>query len=332
MSNLDILIGFFLIMLVFASGVSVAQSALKRMLSLKGSALVRPLLAELEAAWRAQGPLAGDRAAWDQLKAQLRRDLTTWRSDLARQLIYASLRSRSEVVSALRAWGQDKLHAAAAAPGKPGESTAAPGMSGELAAAWEQALGALEQQWDQMAARLSGSYERHTQFWVFALSLAVVAIFHVDSIRIVRVLSVQPEVRRAVLALAQRPAPPAETPTAAEVQPTLTSWQRDNLEDLRSAGLPLGWETSPLVVCGKAEKRHVSLSRTCADGDLNTPETVLLWLVRVLGLLISVGLIAQGAPFWYSLLDGALGARKKVLSIADRGDLPPDPGSPRPVT
>ncbi|MFO0576254.1 MAG: hypothetical protein U1A78_19800 [Polyangia bacterium] len=334
MDNLDILIGFFLIMLVFASGVSVAQSVLKRMLSLKGEAVVRPLLAELEAAWRAQGPLAEDRAAWDQLKAQLRRDLTSWRSDLARQLIYASLKNRSEVLSALRAWGQDKLHAAAAAPEKPGKGAAAPEIPGELAAAWEQAIVTLEQSWDQMAARLSGSYERHTQFWVFALSAAVVAIFHVDSIRIVRVLSVQPEVRRSAVELAQRRAQQqqAAKPTEDDVQPTLTSWQRDNIEDLRSAGLPLGWETAPLVVCGKAEKRHVSLSRTCANGDRNLPETFLLWLVRLIGLLISVGLIAQGAPFWYSLLDSALGARKKVLAITERSDLVPDPGSPPPVT
>lgn len=334
MDNLDILIGFFLIMLVFASGVSVAQSALKRLLSLKGEAIVRPLLAELEAVFRAQGPLTKDRAAWDQLKAQLRHDLTSWRSDLARQLIYASLKNRSEVVAALRAWGQDKLHVAAAS-GKPGESAASaasPENPGELAVVWEQAIGALEQRWDQLAARLSGSYERHTQFWVFALSLAVVATFHVDSIRIVRVLSVQPEVRRSAVELAQRRAQQAAKPTEAEVQPTLTSWQRDNVEDLQSAGLPLGWETAPLVVCGKAAERNASLSWTCKKGELNTPATLLLWLIRLIGLLISVGLIAQGAPFWYSLLDGALGARKKVLAITDRGELSLDPGSPRPVT
>ena len=98
------------------------------------------------------------------------------------------------------------------------------------------------------------------------------------------------------------------------------------------AGLPLGWETAPLVVCGKAAERNASLSWTCKKGELNTPATLLLWLIRLIGLLISVGLIAQGAPFWYSLLDGALGARKKVLAITDRGELSLDPGSPRPVT
>ena len=53
MLYLDILIGFSLIMLVFASAVSVAQSMLKRAISLKGRAIVEPLLDEIGRGWQA---------------------------------------------------------------------------------------------------------------------------------------------------------------------------------------------------------------------------------------------------------------------------------------
>jgi hypothetical protein len=307
MYHLDILIGFFLIMLVFASGVSVAQSVVKRIFSLKGAALVRPLLSELESLWRAHADSDTHRGIWEQAMARLKRDLTSWRSGISRQLIYTSLKDKDEFIALLRQWGRDVLQAVAPAqhdaPGP--EGGAAP-----LAAEWDRMLTRLEQQWDETAARLNASYERHTRFYVYLLSLGVAVLFHVDAIRIVRVLSAQPDTRRELAQLAEERSAARPQPELGDAR-ALTQWQKDNLADLRSAGLPLGWETTPLRICGDGASRSVALLKQgCAAGSrTDWGETFLIWLARVLGLLVSAGLIAQGAPFWYSLLDEVLRSR-----------------------
>src|SRR5579859_7681166 len=60
MIYLDILIGFSLVMLVFASGVSVLQTFLKRVLQIKGKALTAPLLDEIERAYLTLGAAAAE--------------------------------------------------------------------------------------------------------------------------------------------------------------------------------------------------------------------------------------------------------------------------------
>lgn len=316
MYHLDILIGFFLIMLVFSSGVSVAQSVVKRLFSLKGAALVRPLLSELDSLWRAHADSDIHRGIWEQAMALLRRDLTSWRSGISRQLIYTSLKDKDEFIELLRQWGRDVLQALlptqhrAADGGSTGAQPGQAGAAGALADEWEQMLTRLEQRWDETAARLSATYERHTRFYIYMLSLGVAVLFHVDAIRIVRVLSAQPDTRRELAQL-------AEGHVAARLQPEtgeprrLTQWQKDNLTDLRSAGLPLGWETTPMRICGEGATRSVALlKQACAAGSsTHWGETFLIWLARVIGLLVSAGLIAQGAPFWYSLLDEVLRSR-----------------------
>lgn len=316
MYHLDILIGFFLIMLVFSSGVSVAQSVVKRLFSLKGAALVRPLLSELEALWRAHADSDTHSGIWAQAMVLLKRDLTSWRSGISRQLIYTSLKDKDEFIALLRQWGRDVLQALAPAQHKAPAPGGAPegqaDAAGPLAAEWDQMLTRLEQRWDETAARLNASYERHTRFYIYMLSLGVAVLFHVDAIRIVRVLSAQPDTRRELAKLAEdRSATPAPPPPAIVDARALTRWQKDNLADLRSAGLPLGWETTPLRICGDGESRSVALlSQGCsACSKTDWGETFLIWLVRVLGLLVSAGLIAQGAPFWYSLLDEVLRSR-----------------------
>lgn len=316
MYHLDILIGFFLIMLVFSSGVSVAQSVVKRIFSIKGAALVRPLLSELESLWRAHADSDAHRGIWEQAMARLKRDLTSWRSGISRQLIYTSLKDKDEFIALLRQWGRDVLNALApaqpAAPfGSAGGAQAGPaGASGPLAAEWDRMLTRLEQQWDETAARLNASYERHTRFYVYLLSLGVAVLFHVDAIRIVRVLSAQPDTRRELAQLAEGRSAARPQPESGDAR-ALTQWQKDNLADLRSAGLPLGWETTPLRICGDGASRSVALFKQgCAAGSkTDWGETFLIWLVRALGLLVSAGLIAQGAPFWYSLLDEVLRSR-----------------------
>lgn len=312
MYHLDILIGFFLVMLIFSSGVSVAQSVIKRLFSLKGAALVRPLLSELESLWQAHAASDAYQGIWEQAMALLKRDLKSWRSGISRQLIYTSLQDKDEFIALLRQWGRDMLQALAPPQPKPPEGAQAgpAGAAGPLAAEWDQLLTRLEQRWDATSARLSATYERHTRFCIYMLSLGVAVLFHVDAIRIVRVLSAQPDTRRELTRLAEgrdaAPLPPEPVDLRA-----LTRWQKDNLADLRSAGLPLGWETTPLRICSDGATRSVALlSQGCAaQSRTDWSETFLLWLARVLGLLVSAGLIAQGAPFWYSLLDEVLRSR-----------------------
>jgi hypothetical protein len=300
MVYLDILIGFSLVMLVFASAVSVAQTMVKRLFAIKGSALSGPLIAEVERAW------------WESPRF---RALGEENLQHVRNWLTISMRSRTgSIGKPLRRLSVGDGEALLALLRDEGAPMLAH-LEDTERAEWSALVDRLGSRWDGITETLAQRYEQHTRRWVFALSVIAVGVFNVDAIRILRVLSVSPTARSQLSTYADKLEKHEET--SAVLPGTLSDWQKENFAEIAATGLPLGWDKAALAICrypdGTAEGRL--WDTRCA----RRPEirrsiglSIWLWLVRLLGMLIGAGLIAQGAPFWYSVLDSVFGLKRST--------------------
>ena len=170
-----------------------------------------------------------------------------------------------------------------------------PRLQQSLASILKSAKGEVEsflsgtQAWfDQQMDRVTGSYKRWAKRWVIVIAVVVVCAGNLDSIAIARSLYASSAVRATVV---QRAGDQNFCSTPAD--PTRCAEEAAKL--LERTGIPLGWSRpSP------------------EDGIWG-------WPLKVLGLLISVGAAALGAPFWYRFLD-------RIGSLRNTGR-PPEPGS-----
>ena len=317
MIYLDVLIGFSLVMLVFASAVTVAQQWVKKLFAFKGRALVELVLAEVGRDWEPNAVASVDGAR--RVEEALRSSLKTAKGELVETLRTVSIRDAGAVVEALGTHGQAVLKAME-------RQKATPAECDEYQARWGAMQQRLALRWDDTSARLAAIYDRNTKRSVYVIALVAALLFNVDAIRILRVLSVNTDTRTRLNAMAPAYLPveegksPAAEHAAGLVDPssrpplpaTLSDWQRENFAEIAGTGLPLGWERAPLTVRVTETARSGCLwGHECA-GTISWSATVLLWLVRLLGLIVGAGLIGQGAPFWYSLLDSVVGLKKRV--------------------
>ena len=145
------------------------------------------------------------------------------------------------------------------------------------------------QEWiDRQMDRVTGSYKRWAKRWVIVIAVVVVCVGNLDSIAIARSLYASSAVRATVV---QRAGDQNFCSTPAD--PTRCAEEAANL--LERTGIPLGWSRP------------------------NPEDGIWGWPLKILGLLISVGAAALGAPFWYRLLD-------RIGSLRNTGR-PPEPGS-----
>ena len=141
---------------------------------------------------------------------------------------------------------------------------------------------------DRQMDRVTGSYKRWAKRWVIIIAIVVVCACNIDSIAIARALYASGAVRAAVV----------EQATGQNFCSTPNDQARCALEArkvLEATGIPLGWSAP------------------------NPQDGAWGWPLKILGLLISVGAAALGAPFWYRLLD-------RVGTLRNTGR-PPTPGS-----
>ena len=100
--------------------------------------------------------------------------------------------------------------------------------------------------------------------------------------RILRVLAVDLNVRAALVTDAAR--------TVAPQPAQLTDWQKQNMAELKATGLPLGWELAPLWACQNGTT--ATYQKPCS-GTVSPWDTVLLWLITLLGLLLGTGFVGD---------------------------------------
>lgn len=170
----------------------------------------------------------------------------------------------------------------------------------------DQFLSGIARWYDALMERVSGWYKRWVKRWIVVIGALVVIVFNVDSIAIATSLYEGGAVREAVAAAAAEPGACGEpAPTTQPVAfdgPTATSGSpeavaecaRGMLDQLDAAGLPLGWPADCPV-----DPLACVQSPYAAPG---TPGTVGDWLRTLLGLAITIGAAAFGAPFWFDAL------------------------------
>jgi hypothetical protein len=133
-------------------------------------------------------------------------------------------------------------------------------------------MAATEEWFNGQMTRVTGSYKRWAKRWVIVIAAVIVGVGGVDSIAIARTVYADEAIRASLVqtAASRQLCQPAD-------QPEICA--RNSQDFFTSSGLPLGWsQPNP------------------SDGAWG-------WPLKILGLLMSVGAAALGAPFWYRLLD-----------------------------
>jgi len=149
--------------------------------------------------------------------------------------------------------------------------------------------GSLEHWYDDTMDRVSGWYKRYVQRIILVISIVLVASLNVDSVNIAQVLWRLPTERAAVAAAAAKQAGSG------------SSASQDADEVVRSIPalkLPLGWTPPHLTRVSPAGAKTVVVS----TDPQHVPLGVGSWLIKLLGLLLTVLALSLGAPFWFDAL------------------------------
>jgi hypothetical protein len=151
----------------------------------------------------------------------------------------------------------------------------------------------VENWYDDAMERVSGAYKRRAQIYIAVLGLLLCSALNADTLMIARELWGDQALRTAIVTQAQ-----------AKTQVSGACGDKDALQcatdSIRAAEVPpIGW---------------------ARDGVRSVPEGW-EWLLKILGILISSGAVAMGAPFWFSLLN-------KVVNLRLTGSPPPDSRQP----
>ena len=149
--------------------------------------------------------------------------------------------------------------------------------------------GSLEHWYDDTMDRVSGWYKRYVQRIILAITIMLVACLNVDSINIAQVLWRLPTERAAVAAAAAKQAGSGSS----------ASQNADEVvRSISALKLPLGWTPPHITTVSPAGAKTVVVS----TDPQHLPLGVGSWLIKLLGLLITVLALSLGAPFWFDAL------------------------------
>lgn len=134
----------------------------------------------------------------------------------------------------------------------------------------------LEKWFDASMDRVSGWYKRKSQLITIAVSVLLVLILNVSTLRIAEQLNGEPKVLANVVAKAEA----AEEGAEASSMKAAGEEAEKAVDDLASLSLPVFWTE-----------------------EKNRPDTSEEWLLALAGWLISIAAISLGAPFWFDTLN-----------------------------
>lgn len=142
----------------------------------------------------------------------------------------------------------------------------------------------VEEWYDQKMERASGVYKRKVQWFILLWAVLIVVLLNLDTLSIMKSLSSNDALREGIANKAitiSAPATSGSADSAASIEQTKSAL--DNL------GLAIGW--SPFI------------KANATFGD---------WVSKVMGLLITVGAVSLGAPFWFDILNKVSNLRSTV--------------------
>lgn len=140
----------------------------------------------------------------------------------------------------------------------------------------------IEKYYDEAMNRVSGWYKRQMSFIILIISIVVCVFLNIDTIRLVRQLSIDSNMRTTLSGYAVQYMNSENTNATDDIQAV-----RDELEKMP---MPIGWQ---------------DLSGEMASANL-TLNPVLFWFEKILGLIISSFAVSLGAPFWFDILNQAI--------------------------
>ena len=183
--------------------------------------------------------------------------------------------------------------------------------------------------------RLSGWYKRKATLLAFVIGLVLAAILNVDSVVLAEHLWKEPTLRQALVANAtkftQDNATLPESLGGKSPQDAVSFFN----EQLAGINVPLGWNFEKIDLTSYEENgvtkyatcslipigRHVvwgiqdKNSPNICQKISNAPSDTAGWFLKALGVILSAGAAAQGAPFWFDIL-------KKLVNIRGSGANP----------
>lgn len=157
----------------------------------------------------------------------------------------------------------------------------------------QTAVKVVEEWYNQKMDRVSGAYKRWVQQMILIWSLLIVLFLNLDTLNILNALSNNEAVRQKVTAV-QALATATPGGTVSNNNNEIQSIQ-NNINQLENLGLPIGpdsWGT----FWNKSNK------------------SLWDWLVKLVGLLVSVEAVSLGAPFWFDVLN-------KIVNLRSSGNL-----------
>ena len=185
----------------------------------------------------------------------------------------------------------------------------------------------VEKWFDSSMDRLSGVFKRYTQAMALILGIVFSSLLNVDSLSVAQYLWHEPSVRQVLVerAVAYQP-----TEDQSEMNPQQTAQQFS--EQFASLGLPIGWvventggtafydnDCQLFPNPGQFFGIPVFSSNICITTNsraTNQPNIAF----KILGILITAGATAQGAPFWFDML-------KKLVNLRGTGPNPVEKGA-----
>jgi hypothetical protein len=183
--------------------------------------------------------------------------------------------------------------------------------------------------------RVSESFSRYMGLLSLGIGLVLAVVLNADTIQIARALWSDPALRFTVAAAAQQynannnptvvvqtsrlqptpvPTPLAEGEVAeGETSEVLTQLATDvaaaqsTADQIVSLNLPIGWQWEVLAPYDATNTTNESLYSNSNNVwnyfPGNSPHFLGLWLSKIVGLLITMVAVAQGAPFWFNVLN-----------------------------
>ncbi|MBP0588243.1 hypothetical protein J8I87_00590 [Paraburkholderia sp. LEh10] len=144
----------------------------------------------------------------------------------------------------------------------------------------------LEHWYDSAMDRVSGRYKRSTQLIIFVLGAVIAVGFNVNTISLADYLYRNQTVRGAIVAQAQ----------AASNDPEFLKANFERVKDkIDNMELPIGWDQPPAL-----------------RGETRVGTVWHVYLVPVLGWLLTAFAITLGAPFWFDVLNKIMVIRSTV--------------------
>jgi hypothetical protein len=154
----------------------------------------------------------------------------------------------------------------------------------------------VEKWFDDVMDRVTGWYKRKTQIVLLVIGAIVVVWANANVLRYASALTVNPDARAAVVALAQTAT--ASPSPGAQAGESLTT--DEALADLKQLDFALGWEGSA------TDSRH--LPGTIGEIPAAIGSNLLGWL-------FAIAAVSMGAPFWFDLL-------KNIVNLRGAGTSP----------